>query len=391
MTSPAGMSNHSVSHGTEQRLDTAEDGITKVLPPGTTVIVGKVSYSPADLLTLIQGVAAPFKARRDAHAALRALALTAKQDQAKAIDTLADLRAGLVTALGRDSQGISPHPGNCDAGHRPHVQDDGPRVLAPRGPHFQAGDKHANRLAKQCQSLGRRRSNVQRDRLGYRLLDRASSPSDPDTRLRPRSISATSRSSSRRASAMSFAAISSEPAMRARRAARSLSACRRARSQISRDAPRLGRDEPADHRRELRSVEPGDARSDVVKDGTVEPFDHDRHARARGDPRVRLAPAGALVEAVGPARQARAAVGNEPGAAEGAPSDSREEVRLPARGPGRASRSRSWIRDHSSSLKIRNSGCSTTSGVVGVESLPGCTPSAVCLTNFAPRRPERAP
>jgi hypothetical protein len=101
MTSQKGVDTRSVPRGTELRLERALRGVQTVLPAGTTLEIGTVSYGNADLATTLTQGLTVYETPRSLHAQLEA-AVKARI----AVDPvwrtfLAGLKAALGNKLGR--------------------------------------------------------------------------------------------------------------------------------------------------------------------------------------------------------------------------------------------------------------------------------------------------
>ena len=107
-TSSGTNDNTIVSHGIEQKLDLAVQGLQTAIPAGVTQLsVGQVTYQVADLLAKAQELNKPFKDSRAARAIIRAGSQNRVKDETAAKSFLADLKATLVVLLGRESQDLT--------------------------------------------------------------------------------------------------------------------------------------------------------------------------------------------------------------------------------------------------------------------------------------------
>jgi hypothetical protein len=98
------MDQKAVVRGEELRLDTLIQGLETSLPSAvTSLIVDGVSYTIPALVKKAQSIADPYKQAREAHAALRQLALTRDADHKAAATFLADMKPVLEGLLGRTS------------------------------------------------------------------------------------------------------------------------------------------------------------------------------------------------------------------------------------------------------------------------------------------------
>jgi hypothetical protein len=102
------MAGQAVAHGTELRLDTAINGLAFAIPAGTTsLLMGGTPTPVTDVLAKAQDLVKSWKELRDAHAVIRAFTQNRAAENAAARNFLADLRAALVTVLGRDNQDLT--------------------------------------------------------------------------------------------------------------------------------------------------------------------------------------------------------------------------------------------------------------------------------------------
>jgi hypothetical protein len=101
------MAPKAVRHGLELRLDAAVSGL-KNAPKGLTKLtVGGVVYTVADLLKNAEEIEKSWKDARAARALLAAITQNRPKVSEAAREFLADLKAALVAALGRESQELT--------------------------------------------------------------------------------------------------------------------------------------------------------------------------------------------------------------------------------------------------------------------------------------------
>jgi hypothetical protein len=105
MSTPATPGLKTGSHGIEHQLDAAINGLQTAVPSGiTNITLSGVSLTIAALITEAQTVEKPWTDVRAAHAVIRAAMATRPGDIQMARGFLANLKAGLVSVLGADSQ-----------------------------------------------------------------------------------------------------------------------------------------------------------------------------------------------------------------------------------------------------------------------------------------------
>ena len=108
MTTPKGMDDHSVVNGIELRLDKAILGLQASLPPGVTQIpMAGQNLSVADTIKLGQSRVQPWKDKRNANETLHQLSLDKVRNYQDALEFLADLKAGVVSILGRTNAALT--------------------------------------------------------------------------------------------------------------------------------------------------------------------------------------------------------------------------------------------------------------------------------------------
>ena len=99
---------NTVTHGTERSLDAVADGLKLGIPTGiTSLLVGGVTYTVADLEKKVAEVAKPWKDVRAAHAVIRAAMASREADERAALSFLSDLRSAIVTLLGRKNEELT--------------------------------------------------------------------------------------------------------------------------------------------------------------------------------------------------------------------------------------------------------------------------------------------
>ncbi len=107
--------------GDELKLLTAQTATQANIPAKSTVVIGGVSYTQAQLLAKIASLLAPYQPARDAKQALAAAVLAKKQNQPAVQTFLVEFHAAMVALFGRGSPllakfGFNPHKAKATSG-----------------------------------------------------------------------------------------------------------------------------------------------------------------------------------------------------------------------------------------------------------------------------------
>jgi hypothetical protein len=106
--------NNNQPKGAQLKLTTAQTAVPANIPAKSTVVIGGVSYTQAQLVAYITTLLAPILAAQTAKQSLATAVLARKQNQLAVQTFLAEFRAALITLFGRGSPvlaqfGFTPH------------------------------------------------------------------------------------------------------------------------------------------------------------------------------------------------------------------------------------------------------------------------------------------
>jgi hypothetical protein len=106
--------NNNQPKGAQLKLTTAQTAVPANIPAKSTVVIGGVSYTQAQLVAFITTLLAPILAAQAAKQSFAAAVLARKQNQPTVQTFLAELRAAVIALFGRGSPvlaqfGFTPH------------------------------------------------------------------------------------------------------------------------------------------------------------------------------------------------------------------------------------------------------------------------------------------
>jgi hypothetical protein len=106
--------NNNQPKGAQLQLTTAQTAVPANIPAKSTVVIGGVSYTQAQLVAYITTLLAPILAAQTAKQSFAAAVLARKQNQPTVQTFLAELRAAVIALFGRGSPvlaqfGFAPH------------------------------------------------------------------------------------------------------------------------------------------------------------------------------------------------------------------------------------------------------------------------------------------
>ena len=113
--------NNNQPKGDELKLLTVQTAVQANIPAKSTVVIGGVSFTQAQLVAKIAALLAPFQPARDAKQALAAAVLAKQQNQPAVQTFLVELHAAMVALFGRGSPllakfGFNPHKAKVTSG-----------------------------------------------------------------------------------------------------------------------------------------------------------------------------------------------------------------------------------------------------------------------------------